>query len=89
MPDEKWGEVVVAAIVLKPGQVVSEQELRSHLAGRLARYKLPSRWLWLAALPRPRWARSSGKRWRSWPAKVCAPGLSYTLEENVLHPAGN
>ena len=24
MPDEKWGEVVVAAIVLKPGQVVSE-----------------------------------------------------------------
>ena len=52
MPDEKWGEVVVAAIVLKPGQVVSEQELRSHLAGRLARYKLPRRWLWLAALPK-------------------------------------
>ena len=52
MPDEKWGEVVVAAIVLKPGQAVSEQELRSHLAGRLARYKLPRRWLWLAALPK-------------------------------------
>ena len=52
MPDETWGEVVVAAIVLKPGQVVSEQELRSHLAGRLARYKLPRRWLWPAALPK-------------------------------------
>jgi fatty-acyl-CoA synthase len=52
MPDEKWGEVVVAAIVLKPGQLASEQELRLHLAGRLARYKLPRRWLWLAALPK-------------------------------------
>ena len=52
MPDERWGEVVVAAIVLKPGQAVSEQELGSHLAGRLARYKLPRRWLRLAALPK-------------------------------------
>ena len=52
LPDEEWGEAVAAAVVLKPGQVVSEQELQSHLAGRLARYKLPRRWFWLAALPK-------------------------------------
>ena len=52
VPDGEWGEVVAAAIVLKPGQSVSEQELVSHLAGRLARFKLPRRWLWLDALPK-------------------------------------
>jgi len=52
LPDEEWGEVVAAAVVLRPGQAVSAQELRSYLAGRLARYKLPRRWLWLAALPK-------------------------------------
>jgi fatty-acyl-CoA synthase len=52
VPDEEWGEAVAAAVVLKPGQAVSEQELQSHLAGRLARYKLPRRWLWLEALPK-------------------------------------
>ena len=52
LPDEEWGEAVAAAVVLKPGQLASEQELQSHLAGRLARYKLPRRWFWLAALPK-------------------------------------
>lgn len=52
VPDGEWGEVVAVAIVVKPGQSVSEQELASHLAGRLARFKLPRRWLWLDALPK-------------------------------------
>jgi fatty-acyl-CoA synthase len=52
LPDEEWGEVAAAAVVVKPGQVVSEDALRAHLAGRLARYKLPRRWLWLEALPK-------------------------------------
>jgi len=52
VPDGEWGEVVAAAIVLEPGRSVSEQELVAHLAGRLARFKLPRRWLWLDALPK-------------------------------------
>ncbi|MDF2466757.1 MAG: long-chain fatty acid--CoA ligase [Ramlibacter sp.] len=52
VPDGEWGEVVAAAIVLKPGHSVTEQELASHLADRLARFKLPRRWLWLDALPK-------------------------------------
>jgi fatty-acyl-CoA synthase len=50
--DPEWGEVVCAAIVLKPGHTLSPDEAQAHLAGRLARYKLPRRWLWLAALPK-------------------------------------
>ncbi len=52
LPDDEWGEVVAVAIVLKEGQSLTEQDARSHLAGRLARYKLPRRWLWLDALPK-------------------------------------
>ena len=52
VPDEGWGEVVAAAIVFRPGRAVSQHELQAHLADRLARYKLPRRWLWLDALPK-------------------------------------
>ena len=40
-PDEKWGEVPVAIVVLKPDEVLDAQELAMHLEGRLARFKLP------------------------------------------------
>lgn len=52
VPDGEWGEVVAVAVVLKAGHSVSEQELAARLAGRLARFKLPRRWLWLEALPK-------------------------------------
>ena len=42
-PDEKWGEVPVAFIDLKPGMTASEQELIEHVRGRLARFKAPKR----------------------------------------------
>jgi fatty-acyl-CoA synthase len=50
--DEAWGECVAAAVVLAPGHSVSEQDLQAFLAGRLARFKQPRRWLWLSSLPR-------------------------------------
>jgi fatty-acyl-CoA synthase len=42
-PDEKWGEVPVAFIDLKPGMTVSEKELIEHVRARLARFKTPKR----------------------------------------------
>jgi fatty-acyl-CoA synthase len=52
VPDADWGEAVAVAVVLRPGAAVAEAGMREHLAGRLARYKQPRRWLWLEALPK-------------------------------------
>jgi oxalate---CoA ligase len=52
VPHPRLGESVAAAAVLKPGALLSEQELKSFLAARLAAYKLPRRVSWLQSLPR-------------------------------------
>ena len=46
--DEKWGEVAVAFIV----GAATEEELSEYLALRIARYKLPKRYIFVDALPR-------------------------------------
>lgn len=51
VPDEKWGEVGVAFVVLKPGTDATEQELLEHARSRLARYKVPKRVELRASLP--------------------------------------
>ena len=40
-PDDRWGEQVVAVVVIKPGQSVSEEELIKHCRNKLAGYKCP------------------------------------------------
>lgn len=52
MPDERWGEVGCAYIVLAPGALVSEEELRAHLAARVGRYKIPKEFRMVLELPR-------------------------------------
>ena len=52
VPDPKWGEVGRAVLVLKPGQDLSADDLLAHLAGRLARYKIPRSVVFAKALPR-------------------------------------
>jgi fatty-acyl-CoA synthase len=52
IPDETWGEVGVAFIVLRGGQVVSRDDLALFLESRLARYKIPKEFVTLDALPR-------------------------------------
>ena len=41
VPDEKWGEVPMALVVLKPGAEASENELIEFCRARLAHYKCP------------------------------------------------
>ncbi len=41
VPDEKWGEIVKAVIVLKSGHDASEADLVAHTKNRLAGYKTP------------------------------------------------
>jgi long-chain acyl-CoA synthetase len=41
VPDERWGEAVKVYIVLKPGQVATEQEILDYAHTQMARYKVP------------------------------------------------
>lgn len=41
LPDERWGEVPVLALVPQPGAELDTQALLAHLATQLARFKLP------------------------------------------------
>jgi len=50
--DARWGEAVVAAVVPRDGCTLDVQALQGWLGQRVARYKLPRRYVALAALPR-------------------------------------
>lgn len=51
VPDEKWGEVGKAFIVLKPGASASEAEILEYCHGNLAKYKIPKYVVFLDTLP--------------------------------------
>jgi fatty-acyl-CoA synthase len=57
VPDQTWGEVGRAVVVLEPGARLSLEDLQSYLTGRLARYKIPRSLTVVDALPR----NASGK----------------------------
>ena len=52
LPDEKWGEVVVAAVVMNEGKSLELAELRSFAAQSLAKYKIPTVVHFFDELPR-------------------------------------
>ncbi|MFF7329574.1 long-chain-fatty-acid--CoA ligase [Streptomyces sp. NPDC008150] len=52
VPDEKWGEVARAVVVLAPGAGASPEEILASLDGRLARYKIPKSLVVTDELPR-------------------------------------
>jgi long-chain acyl-CoA synthetase len=58
VPDERLGEEVGAAVYLKPGETLSVEDLQTHCAGRLAKFKIPTH-VWICPDPFPR--NASGK----------------------------
>ncbi|TXK42487.1 long-chain fatty acid--CoA ligase [Nonomuraea sp. C10] len=52
VPDDKWGEVGKALVVLRAGTGARADELIAHLYGRLARYKIPKHVEFVPELPR-------------------------------------
>lgn len=52
VPDEKWGEVPKALVVLKPGCHATEGEILDFCRGRLSHYKCPHSVEFLASLPK-------------------------------------
>jgi fatty-acyl-CoA synthase len=51
-PDERWGEVPVAYVVLREAQHASADVLIEHCRGQLAKFKVPKDVIFLDALPR-------------------------------------
>jgi len=51
-PDDRWGEVPVAFVVVREDATATADELLEHCRARLARYKVPKAVTFLDALPR-------------------------------------
>lgn len=52
VPDERWGEVGLGFVELRPGHALDPADLSAWLQGRLARFKQPKRVIVSAQLPR-------------------------------------
>ncbi|MEP2705346.1 MAG: acyl-CoA synthetase [Roseibium sp.] len=51
IPDPQWGEVGLAVCVVEPGQRVTDAELTEFLSGKVTRYKIPARFLFIDEMP--------------------------------------
>src|SRR4051794_35827421 len=52
IPDDKWGELVTALVVIAEGEQVSEADLIAHCRGKIAGYKIPKKVEFRDAIPR-------------------------------------
>ena len=57
VPDDFFGEIVCACIVMKEGNKFDEEEMKAFLSDKLAKYKIPSFYVEYSAFP----VLSSGK----------------------------
>jgi len=51
VPDERWGQVVGAAVQLRDGAAASAEALEAHAAERIAHFKVPRRWRFVQSFP--------------------------------------
>ncbi|MBI0538578.1 AMP-dependent synthetase [Roseomonas sp. KE2513] len=70
VPDERWGEAVMAYVVLQPGAELEAAALIEHVRGRIASYKKPGRVAFVPDLPRLPHGKVDKKALRRehWPA---------------------
>jgi fatty-acyl-CoA synthase len=51
MPDKKYGEQLLATIILTPGEQATAEELVSFCSGKIARHKIPKYWEFVNEVP--------------------------------------
>ncbi len=51
VPDEKYGEAVMACIIPKEGEVIDEEEIRDYIVTHMARHKVPRYFKFMDAFP--------------------------------------
>ncbi|BBY51906.1 long-chain-fatty-acid--CoA ligase [Mycolicibacterium arabiense] len=52
VPDDRWQERPLAAVVLEEGATATPEELREYLADKVVRWWLPERWTYVDGVPR-------------------------------------
>jgi long-chain acyl-CoA synthetase len=52
VPDETYGEALLAVVVPAPGETLTQDELIAHCRGKIGGYKIPRRYVFLDALPK-------------------------------------
>ncbi|MBI2370791.1 MAG: AMP-binding protein [Deltaproteobacteria bacterium] len=65
VPHPAWGEAIRAVVVLRPGEVVTEQDLIEFCKGRLAPYKAPKAVEFVETLPRTESGKVAKERLRA------------------------
>ncbi|WP_433599800.1 long-chain fatty acid--CoA ligase [Nocardia sp. CA-135953] len=65
VPDEKWDERPLVAIVLAEGTEAEPEELREFLADKFAKWQLPERWTFIAEVPKTSVGKFDKKRLRA------------------------
>jgi fatty-acyl-CoA synthase len=69
VPDERWDERPLAAVVLKDDAEISAAELRNYLRDKVVRWWLPERWTFIEQVPRTSVGKFDKKVIRSWYAE--------------------
>ena len=61
VPDPHWGETGLCVCVAETGAVPDEESLRAHLAGRVAKYKIPRHVVFLDEMPKTAYGKITKK----------------------------
>jgi long-chain acyl-CoA synthetase len=76
IPDEEFGESIVAFVLLEPGTIVSVDDVYAQLSGRIARYKIPSEIRFVDDLPMLRNAKRDRRALRQQALELLAQPTS-------------
>jgi fatty-acyl-CoA synthase len=65
VPDEKWDERPLVAVVVREGSAVTPEELRQFLDGKVAHWQIPENWTFIDEVPKTSVGKFDKKRLRS------------------------
>ncbi|MBB4688081.1 long-chain fatty acid--CoA ligase [Amycolatopsis jiangsuensis] len=65
IPDEKWDERPLVAVVVKEGETVTAEQLRDYLTGKVAKWQLPENWTFVPEVPKTSVGKFDKKRIRA------------------------
>ena len=80
VPDPVWGEVGIAVCVVREGEKLTEGDLKAWLDGKVARYKLPKRYIFWDTMPKSAYGKIAKKLVKS---ELEARGLLDTQTSKV------